>query len=62
MDSQLPTDFNLDHWQDSPLNRWAFQHVSDFLTTQDIYAHPSQSIYKTINNLMEDIDDLGFGY
>jgi CubicO group peptidase (beta-lactamase class C family) len=56
MEHQLPTDFNLDLWQDGPLNRWAFQHVSDFLTTQDIYADPHQSISKTIDNLMEDID------
>lgn len=28
-----------DHWQDGPLNRWAFQHVSDFLTTQEICAN-----------------------
>ena len=56
MNYQLPTDFHMDLWQDGPLNRWAFQHVSDFLTTQDIYAHPSQSISETFVNLMEDID------
>ena len=56
MNYQLPTDFHMDLWQDGPLNRWAFQHVSDFLTTQDIYAHPLQCISKTIVNLMEDID------
>ena len=55
MDDQLPSDFHMDLWQDGPLNRWAFQHVSDFLITQDIYAHPYQSISKTIDNLMEDV-------
>jgi CubicO group peptidase (beta-lactamase class C family) len=56
MESQLPTDFNLDLWQDGPLNRWAFQHMSDFLTTHDIYAYPSQCISNTIGNLIDDID------
>jgi len=56
MERQLPTDFNLDLWQDDPLNRWAFQHVSDFLTTQDIYAKESDIPDETVVNLMEDID------
>lgn len=27
----LPVDFDLDVWQEAPLNRWAFQHVADFI-------------------------------
>ena len=33
-----------DRWQDGPLNRWAFQHVSDFLTTEEIFAHETSEI------------------
>ena len=61
---QIPPNFHLDLWQDGPLNRWAFQHVSDFLTTQDICAkedhHSSTNL--TINvsdksvNLLESLD------
>jgi CubicO group peptidase (beta-lactamase class C family) len=56
MDSQLPIDFHMDLWQDGPLNRWAFQHVSDFLTTHDIYAKEGGIPDETVVNLMEDID------
>jgi CubicO group peptidase (beta-lactamase class C family) len=40
---QLPIEFHMDLWQDGPLNRWAFQHVSDFLNTQEIYAKETHS-------------------
>jgi CubicO group peptidase (beta-lactamase class C family) len=55
--NHLPADFHLDLWQDGPLNRWAFQHVSDFLTTQDIFA--DETCFGTsdpIVNLIGDID------
>jgi CubicO group peptidase (beta-lactamase class C family) len=38
MEKQLPYDFHIDRWQDGPLNRWAFQHVSEFLATDEILA------------------------
>lgn len=34
--STLPTNFNLDEWQDGPLNKWAFQNISQFLPVQEI--------------------------
>jgi CubicO group peptidase (beta-lactamase class C family) len=55
--NHLPADFNLDLWQDGPLNRWAFQNVSDFLTTQDICADDTRfGTCDPIVNLMEDIN------
>lgn len=53
---QLPVDFHMDLWQDGPLNRWAFQHVSDFLTTHEICAKEVRPITDPIVNLIEDID------
>lgn len=53
---QLPVDFHMDLWQDGPLNRWAFQHVSDFLTTHDICAKEVRPITDPIVNLIGDID------
>ena len=32
----LPANFNLDHWQDGPLNKWAFQNISAFLPIEEI--------------------------
>ena len=37
--ADAPIHFDLDTWQDGPMNRWAFQNVSTFLPTQVI--HPS---------------------
>jgi CubicO group peptidase (beta-lactamase class C family) len=55
--NNLPSDFHLDLWQDGPLNRWAFQHVSDFLRTQEICAdHIRHRTSSPIVNLIEDID------
>lgn len=55
--NHLPSNFRLDLWQDGPLNRWAFQHVSEFLTTQEIYAdHTCHRTHDPIINSMEDID------
>lgn len=31
-----PANFNLDDWQDGPLNKWAFQNISRFLPVQEI--------------------------
>jgi len=35
-DPILPPNFDLDHWQDGPLNEWAFQNISKFLPVQEI--------------------------
>ncbi|MEI6649237.1 MAG: ATP-binding cassette domain-containing protein [Actinomycetes bacterium] len=40
-EGKLPRDFNLDTWQDAPLNRWAFQNVDLFLPTRSILANPT---------------------
>jgi CubicO group peptidase (beta-lactamase class C family) len=60
---QMPTDFHMDHWQDGPLNRWAFQHISDFLTTNKICAEENhhQLIHRKISvgqnfNSLENMD------
>ena len=55
--NHLPANFHLDLWQDGPLNRWAFQHVSNFLTTQDICADDTcvRTSEPTVN-LIGDID------
>lgn len=53
---QLPPDFHMDLWQDGPLNRWAFQHVSDFITTHEICAKEVRPITNPIVNSIEDID------
>ena len=42
-----------DRWQDGPLNRWAFQHVSDFLPTHEICANPSQHITEPFVHLTD---------
>jgi len=34
----LPPGFDLDMWQEAPLNRWAFQNVEKFISTQIIEA------------------------
>jgi 6-aminohexanoate-oligomer exohydrolase len=34
--SNLPDDFDWENWQSAPTNRWAYQHVSDFIKTQNI--------------------------
>ena len=31
--SNLPDDFDWENWQSAPTNRWAYQHVSDFIKT-----------------------------
>jgi len=39
--SNLPDDFDWENWQSAPTNRWAYQHVSDFIKTQNI--NPAQT-------------------
>jgi len=34
--SDLPEGFDWENWQSAPTNRWAYQHVSEFITTQNI--------------------------
>ncbi len=43
---QMPPDFHIDHWQDGPLNRWAFQHVSEFLTLISMLIEKYLSLQK----------------
>jgi 6-aminohexanoate-oligomer exohydrolase len=46
--------FNLDLWQDGPLNRWAFQHISDFLTTHEICcAHNETNQYPPAHSITD---------
>jgi CubicO group peptidase (beta-lactamase class C family) len=65
--TKMPPDFHMDHWQEGPLNRWAFQHVSDFLTTHKIciketYPHINSNIVALakiidpISNLLENLN------
>ena len=34
--SNIPEDFDWENWQSAPTNRWAYQHVSDFIETRAI--------------------------
>ena len=34
--SNIPEDFDWESWQSAPTNRWAYQHVSDFIETRAI--------------------------
>ena len=61
--TQIPLDFHIDLWQDGPLNRWAFQHVSDFLPTHEICAKETHSCTNSNTdfsamtvNLLENLD------
>jgi hypothetical protein len=38
--------FDLDAWQEAPLNRWAFQHVDEFLPTKEISASESPHVWE----------------
>jgi hypothetical protein len=38
--------FDLDVWQDAPLNRWAFQHVDEFIPTRRIEPSKSPHIWR----------------
>lgn len=63
--SVLPPNFNLDDWQDGPLNRWAFQNTAAFLPTATIKSadEPAQfktSLDSTINSLIIDVADTAF--
>ena len=58
--SNLPANFDLDEWQNAPLNRWAFQNISEFLPTATISAlEASPGIQEVtdsrINNLVIDV-------
>ena len=55
---QMPSEFHIDLWQDGPLNRWAFQHISYFLTTQEIYAKETHSCTHSNTNFSEDTVNL----
>lgn len=38
--------FDLDEWQDAPLNRWAFQHVDEFIPTRKLNPAKSPHIWR----------------
>jgi len=50
--------FDLDQWQDAPLNRWSFQHVSDFINT--IEVAPSRKVHKWVVALDESPIEIEF--
>ena len=59
MENNTPINFHLDNWQDAPLNRWAFQHVSNFLPTHEICAKENRHRPMTIEqnaSVLEDMD------
>ena len=58
----LPTGFDLNMWQEAPLNRWAFQNVEKFITTQVIQAS-SQPVQWPIStsSAWRDIEVPGIG-
>ena len=59
MENNIPVDFHLDNWQDAPLNRWAFQHVSNFLPTHEICGKENRHRPTTIEqntSVLEDMD------
>ena len=58
MDNNIPVDFQLDNWQDAPLNRWAFQHVSNFLPTHDICAKENCHRPTTIEQNASSLEDM----
>lgn len=54
--STLPPNFNLDEWQDGPLNKWAFQNVSQFLPVQEISpANRAFEIASSVNTNFEQL-------
>ncbi len=61
LESDMPADFDLDRWQDGPLNRWAFQNVSQFLPVATIGGSKSpvnlpQSIDPTIDFVKVEVE------
>jgi len=54
--SALPTDFDLERWQDGPLNKWAFQNVSQFLPVQEIA--PSSRPLELTTRPLKDLNQL----
>lgn len=58
MENNRPVDFHLDNWQDAPLNRWAFQHVSNFLPTHEICANDNHHRPATIEQNASSLEDM----
>ena len=54
--SALPANFELDNWQDGPLNKWAFQNISQFLPVQEI--SPANSPLSLATDLDSEIEKL----
>ena len=58
MENNTPVDFHLDNWQDAPLNRWAFQRVSNFLPTHEICAKENHHRPITIEQNASSLEDM----
>ena len=58
MENNTPVDFHLDNWQDAPLNRWAFQHVSNFLPTHEICAKENHHRPATVEQNASSLEDM----
>ena len=58
MENNTPINFNLDNWQDAPLNRWAFQHVSNFLTAHEICAKENHHRPTTTEQNASSLEDM----
>ncbi|CAB4336535.1 MAG: ATP-binding cassette domain-containing protein [Actinobacteria bacterium] len=54
--SNRPANFNLDDWQDGPLNKWAFQNISSFLPVQEIA--PAEKPLHVANAALQGLETL----
>ena len=54
--SNRPANFNLDDWQDGPLNKWAFQNISSFLPVQEIA--PAEKPLQVANAALQGLETL----
>ncbi|MCX6431017.1 MAG: ATP-binding cassette domain-containing protein [Actinobacteria bacterium] len=57
---EIPADFNLDKWQDGPLNTWAFQHIPAFLPVRKISSSSRPLILS--ENLDPTLDEVKVGW
>lgn len=50
-------DFDLDQWQDAPLNRWSFQHVDEFIPTRILKPSRNPHDWKVaLDSSLEDVE------
>jgi len=43
--SNIPEEFDWENWQSAPTNRWAYQHVGDFIETRTIYPSTNPFLF-----------------